>query len=175
MKKLVILTALATMSFSGSAMAIRTIQVTPPEPPRAITIEGLSAGTGRFVFLFSGGPIPNSVAAPNGTCGYNLLWRNNPLFGDGVCNVLEATTATNPSCIQNMMTDINSTAYAGDGFTPTCMGFTQMGMPFGPPFSPSAIMILGEIANTVALTPSLVGIIQIPVFPFLGAQGITFA
>ncbi|WP_437586044.1 hypothetical protein [Sorangium sp. So ce1000] len=161
MKKLIVLAALATMSFSGSAMAIAPTS-------RVIRIEGVQAGTGVFVFRFADGSHP--LLAPNGSCAYDLRWTsNNPLLGTLVCRVLEATTSTNPACMANRGSNIDSLMTAGDNFT-SCSGFNEFNMPFGPQAGlPNSTMFLGESATGIA-----VGIINTNTFPFLGAEGITF-
>ncbi|WP_437601657.1 hypothetical protein WMF28_08755 [Sorangium sp. So ce590] len=93
MKKLMILASLAVMSISGSAMAIAP-------GPHAITIEGAPSGTGTFMFIGPDGA--NPVLAPSGTCAYNMLWSPPASlagFGTRLCQVLEATTFTFPSCM----------------------------------------------------------------------------
>ncbi|WP_437674542.1 hypothetical protein [Sorangium sp. So ce131] len=164
MKKLTILASLAVLSMSGSAMAIA------PTAGRQILIEGVPSGTGQF--LFSGIDGSDPVLAPNGTCVYNLIWTAPPpSTATRVCVVLEAVTMTFPNCMVNMTTDITSVMYAGDGFTPICSGFRGPFPPFPATAFSNAIMVLGESQGT----PSVNGIIQIPVFPFFGAQSITFA
>ncbi|WP_437850372.1 hypothetical protein [Sorangium sp. So ce363] len=164
MKKLIILAALATMSFSGSAMAIAPGN-------RQILIEGVASGTGNFMFAGIDGFDP--VLAPNGTCAYNLWWTAPaPSTAMRICQVLEATTMTFPNCAANMTADINSVMYAGDGFTFFCSGFRGPLAGFPTIAFSNAIMILGQSQMG---TPSVTGIIQIPVFPFFGAQSITFA
>ncbi|WP_437612932.1 hypothetical protein WMF20_10650 [Sorangium sp. So ce834] len=171
MKKFTILASLAVMSISGSAMAIAP-------GPHAITIEGAPSGTGTFMFVAPDGA--NPVLAPNGTCAYNLLWAPPASlagFGTRICQVLEATTFTFPSCMGslavpgNITRNINSVMYAGDNFTPICNGF--QGAVGGFPATPisNVIMILGESATG---TPSAVGILQSLNFSFLGALSVVF-
>jgi hypothetical protein len=168
MKKLTILASLALMSVSGSAMAIAP-------GPHAVTIEGSPSGTATFGNSVADGF--NPVLAPNGTCFYNMSWAAVGMM-PRLCQVVEATTMTFPSCnsfgtvIGNETRNINSVMYAGDGFTPICNGFR--GAIGGFPAAPFSFltMILGESAGP---GPAATGIVHSFTFPFFGALSIVFA
>jgi hypothetical protein len=144
MKKLVILAALATMSISGSAVAVQT------NVPRAITIENVAAGTANFTALINANGLGDPVLAPQGTCLFNMAWTSkfstptNPIPPRN-CTVRETkTVTTNFTCVN---TDIDTTMFAGAGFNTNCSGFNQNGVPFGPQggfFAMSASLVLGE-------------------------------
>ncbi|WP_437791504.1 hypothetical protein ACSRUE_21515 [Sorangium sp. KYC3313] len=166
MKKLVILAALATMSISGSAMAVAR-----GGPARAILIEGASAGTATFNAVINANGLSDNLLAPNGTCLISMTWTNpNNAAQSRSCTVREVKTTTNPNC-PNM--DINTTMYAGSGFNTNCSGFNQFGMAFGPQGAGfttiSASIVLGE---TALGTPSFGGTFRDP-FSFGFIQGIT--
>ncbi|XYH92826.1 hypothetical protein ACMHYB_33785 [Sorangium sp. So ce1128] len=165
MKKLIPLAALATMSISGSAMAVDRNLV------RNIFIEGAAAGTANFTTLINPNGLSDNLLAPNGTCLISMSWTNpNNATQSRNCTVREVKTTTNPNCPD---ADINTTMYAGSGFNTNCSGFNQFGMAFGPQgggFSTiSASIVLGESAAGV---PSLSGTFRDP-FSFNFIQGIT--
>jgi hypothetical protein len=166
MKKLALLVSTAVLSISGSAMAVA------PVAGRTILIEGEFAGTAQFIGSRFLGPAAN-VFFPRGSCAYTLFWTSPRVGGDTLpCTVLEARTTSFPSCTVNRTTDINSTMFAGDGFTAFCSGFDADGFPFGPAVgTASAILILGESATG---DPTLSGTFQDPRFPFF-FESITIA
>ncbi|WP_437877661.1 hypothetical protein [Sorangium sp. So ce513] len=152
MKKLTILTSLALMSISGSAMAVAPT-------PFDVLIDGFPAGAAQFVFVSAGGSIP--LVAPSGTCDYQLLLTpTNPLIGPVVCEVLEARTVAFPSCVSNRTQNIDSIVAGGDGFS-DCNVVDQFGFPAGPDFGDaSATLVVGESATGI-----LSGILVIPTDP----------
>lgn len=164
MKKIIILAALATMSISGSAMAVdRNLA-------RAILIEGQAAGSANFINVINFNGLGDNLLAPNGTCLIGMSWTNNAGTASRSCTVREVKTTTNPNCPD---ADINTTMYAGTGFNTNCSGFNQFNMAFGPQgggfTTISASIVLGE---TAAGTPSFGGTFRDP-FSFGFIQGIT--
>ena len=161
MKKLVILAALATMSISGSAMAVGTGN------PRNIMINGMAAGTGTFTLINVNG-LSDNLLAPNGTCLYSMRWTTQGQ-ADRFCTVRETKTrAPNapPPANPCPSMDRNTTMFAGSGFNTNCSGFNQFGMAFGPQGGgftfTSASLVLGESAVGV---PSISGTFRDPFFP----------
>ena len=169
MKKLVIFAALATMSISGSAMAVdRNLPV-----PRNIFIENMPSGTANFDRLINANGLSDNLLAPNGTCLIRMIWTNpNNPTQSRTCTVREVkTVTTNFTCPD---ADIDSAMYAGTGFNTNCSGFTPGGDPFGPQgggfTTISASLVLGERV-VLGGTRSIAGTIRVP-FSFGIIQGI---